>query len=166
MTSLPPAESLRILCLDGGGIKGYTSLLILQRILRIVASVGELSKVPQPWELFDLIVGTSTGGLIAIMLGRLHMDIEACIHQYERVGWAAFSEKPLGGQMGRIFSGMTSCPFYDVEVLQGAVKRVLGDFDLPSDTPFCELEAAPCRVYIITGHQKRLLGLHNNIVLV
>ena len=37
---------------------------------------------PKPCEYFDLIGGTSTGGLIAIMLGRLQMTIAECREAY------------------------------------------------------------------------------------
>jgi patatin-like phospholipase/acyl hydrolase len=70
----------RILALDGGGVRGLSSLLILQRLMqevhRIMEEQGDSrkgSKPPLPCEYFDLICGTSTGGLIAIMLGRLRM---------------------------------------------------------------------------------------------
>jgi patatin-like phospholipase/acyl hydrolase len=33
----------------------------------------KLTETPRPCEYFELICGTSTGGLIAIMLGRLRM---------------------------------------------------------------------------------------------
>ena len=33
----------------------------------------KVETVPRPYEYFDLICGTSTGGLIAIMLGKLGM---------------------------------------------------------------------------------------------
>jgi Patatin-like phospholipase len=65
-------HSPRILSLDGGGIRGLSALLILKDVLdsarRISGNCGLL-----PCEHFDLIGGTSTGGLIAIMLGRLGM---------------------------------------------------------------------------------------------
>lgn len=37
---------------------------------------------PKPCEYFDIIGRTSTGGLIAIMLDRLEMDIDECIDAY------------------------------------------------------------------------------------
>jgi patatin-like phospholipase/acyl hydrolase len=70
----------RILAFDGGGVRGLSSLLIVQKlmreVLRIMIDNGQASAdgtPPQPCECFDLICGTSTGGLIAIMLGRLRM---------------------------------------------------------------------------------------------
>ncbi|RDW86016.1 hypothetical protein BP5796_04341 [Coleophoma crateriformis] len=98
------------LTLDGGGIKGYTSLLILQRLMLFV-SIEEVSEprneAPTPEELrsitpalpheyFDYIVGTSTGGLIAIMLGRLHLTVEECIHEYDTFAHKIFARPRRG----------------------------------------------------------------------
>ena len=70
----------RILALDGGGVRGLSSLLIIQRLMHEVQKImfdgGKMTedgKPPRPCEYFDLICGTSTGGLMAIMLGRLRM---------------------------------------------------------------------------------------------
>jgi Patatin-like phospholipase len=70
----------RILALDGGGVRGLSSLLIVGQLMRevqrIIANSGQATardKPPLPCEYFDLICGTSTGGLIALMLGRLRM---------------------------------------------------------------------------------------------
>lgn len=70
----------RILALDGGGVRGLSSLLIIEKLMREVQRImidsGKPTpdgKPPLPCEIFDLICGTSTGGLIAIMLGRLRM---------------------------------------------------------------------------------------------
>jgi patatin-like phospholipase/acyl hydrolase len=62
----------RILSLDGGGIRGLSTLLILKNILDSVRRESKIDSL-LPCEYFDLIGGTSTGGLIAIMLGRLGM---------------------------------------------------------------------------------------------
>ncbi|KAH8742522.1 hypothetical protein F5883DRAFT_596102 [Diaporthe sp. PMI_573] len=52
----------RILSLDGGGIRGKSSLLILEKIMEHIGKSKGLNQVPQPCEHFDLIGGTSTGG--------------------------------------------------------------------------------------------------------
>lgn len=63
----------RILCLDGGGIRGLLQLTILQEIER---RTGKRIS-----ELFDWIVGTSTGGIIvlALVYGETGMS---SIHSY------------------------------------------------------------------------------------
>ena len=63
----------RVLCLDGGGVRGLSSLLILRDIMEDIESRTSADATPKPCEYFDLIGGTSTGGLIAIMLGLLGM---------------------------------------------------------------------------------------------
>jgi hypothetical protein len=68
---------LRILSLDGGGVKGLASLHILKQLMAQVqrqqraSGIGGSHGPLRPCDYFDLICGTSTGGLIAIMLGRL-----------------------------------------------------------------------------------------------
>jgi patatin-like phospholipase/acyl hydrolase len=70
---------LRILSLDGGGVRGISSLYILKELMaqaarqQAVDRPNEPRSVPRPCEVFDMICGTSTGGLIALMLGRLEM---------------------------------------------------------------------------------------------
>lgn len=48
---------------------------------------------PKPCEYFDLIGGTSTGGLIAIMLGRLRMTAGECREAYRELSAEAFESK-------------------------------------------------------------------------
>lgn len=70
---------LRILSLDGGGVRGISSLYILKELMAQVARQHRAENpqspelFPRPCDYFDLICGTSTGGLIALMLGRLRM---------------------------------------------------------------------------------------------
>jgi len=53
-------KSFNILAIDGGGIKGVRSLYIIKEIERITRK--------KSYEIFDLISGTSTGGIIAVLL--------------------------------------------------------------------------------------------------
>jgi patatin-like phospholipase/acyl hydrolase len=62
-----------ILSLDGGGVRGLSSLLILRDIMEEIERRPGMSSPAKPCDYFDLIGGTSTGGLIAIMLGLLGM---------------------------------------------------------------------------------------------
>ncbi|KAN0076234.1 Acyl transferase/acyl hydrolase/lysophospholipase [Elaphomyces granulatus] len=81
-----------VLSLDGGGIRGLSSLYILRRIMKRIKELDDRDaqenrieggqQLPLPCNYFDLILGTSTGGLIAIMLGRLRMNVEDCLKQY------------------------------------------------------------------------------------
>lgn len=48
--------------------------------------------------MFDLIVGTGTGGLIALMIGRLRLDLETCKELYVRLARHVFeTDKTLAG---------------------------------------------------------------------
>ena len=55
-------------------------------------------QIPKPCDYFDLIAGTGTGGLIAIMLGRLRLDIETCKDVYVRMTKRVFeTDKRIAG---------------------------------------------------------------------
>jgi hypothetical protein len=66
-----------------------------------VQSEGEAprrNQIPKPCEHFDLIVGTGTGGLIALMLGRLRLDVETCKEVYVRMTRRVFeTDKTIAG---------------------------------------------------------------------
>jgi patatin-like phospholipase/acyl hydrolase len=47
---------------DGGGVKGLTPLLILERIFTEIKNQSGETDIPDPCDYFDLIGGTSTGG--------------------------------------------------------------------------------------------------------
>jgi hypothetical protein len=98
-----------ILTLDGGGIRGYSSLLILQHLIHLVARWETHFEQELPVEqrrvepfdektillchYFDYMYGTSTGGLIATMLGRLRMNVPDCLDYYKKFGNDLFGHK-------------------------------------------------------------------------
>ena len=62
-------------------MRGYSMLILLQELMYRTYNETESKppkkhEIPKPCEYFDLIAGTGTGGLIAIMLGRLRLDLE------------------------------------------------------------------------------------------
>lgn len=55
-------------------------------------------QIPKPCDHFDLIVGTGTGGLIALMLGRLRLDLETSKEVYVRMTRRVFeTDKTFAG---------------------------------------------------------------------
>ncbi|KAK5994886.1 Phospholipase A I [Cladobotryum mycophilum] len=99
-TKGPP---LRVLSLDGGGVRGYSMLIIVQELMHrtfveIEGRAPRRHEIPKPCDHFDLIVGTGTGGLIAIMLGRLRLDLETCKELYVRMTRMVFeTDKTIAG---------------------------------------------------------------------
>ena len=77
-------DGLRILCFDGGGVRGKASLILLKELMDLVG------KGAKPCEFFDLIAGTSTGGLIALMLARLQYSVVDAIKKYDELGLQIF----------------------------------------------------------------------------
>lgn len=53
-----PVKDLRLLSLDGGGVKGLSALIILQQLMETV----DPKNPPKPCDYFDMIGGTNTGG--------------------------------------------------------------------------------------------------------
>ncbi|KAF2101933.1 FabD/lysophospholipase-like protein [Rhizodiscina lignyota] len=119
-----------ILTLDGGGIRGYSSLLIIKALMVEIAKwenkmeaeiKGEKTfddKDLLPCHYFDYMYGTSTGGLIATMLARLRMPVDECLEIYRQVGNDLF-----GTRRSRI---PLTTKYYH-EPLERAVKRITTD---------------------------------------
>lgn len=57
-----PGKELRLLALDGGGVRGLSSLMILEQLMQTI----DPDHPPKPSEYFDMIGGTSTGGLVSL----------------------------------------------------------------------------------------------------
>ncbi|EFN59236.1 hypothetical protein CHLNCDRAFT_138222 [Chlorella variabilis] len=81
----PPIQGrgLRILSLDGGGMKGLATVRLLRELERHTGK--------RIYEMFDLIVGTSTGGLLAVALGLRQLDMDDCTYIYKVLGQKVFS---------------------------------------------------------------------------
>ncbi|XP_035785979.1 85/88 kDa calcium-independent phospholipase A2-like isoform X3 [Anopheles albimanus] len=98
----------RLLCLDGGGIRG---LVLAQMLLEI----EQLSQTPIS-HLFDWIAGTSTGGILALAVG-CGKTMKQCMCLYLRMKDQAF---------------VGSRP-YPSDALESVLKEQLGEFTVMSD---------------------------------
>ncbi|KAM7212357.1 hypothetical protein V8F06_012262 [Rhypophila decipiens] len=122
-----PGLGLNLLCLDGGGVRGLSSLYILKQLMESI----NLESPPKPCQIFDMIGGTSTGGLIAIMLGRLEMSVDDCIEAYRAMSPKIFTKvnhrlNLRGKVQGR----------FDHTAIEESVKNILREHHLPEDEKF------------------------------
>ncbi|KAE9377601.1 hypothetical protein N431DRAFT_541303 [Stipitochalara longipes BDJ] len=156
--SLARPEAVRILSFDGGGVKGLASLLILQRIFRTLQRLENLPDLPRPCDYFDLIGGTSTGGLIAIMLGRLRMTIPECIEIFKHISKSVFGDNP--GMFRRVAKQMAGKPFFNAQALEKAIKELLTARGIDPDALFKESDDPKCKVFVCCTRNIKL-SLHN-----
>lgn len=111
----------RILCLDGGGLRGALSLGILKEL---EAHLRERHGNDPRFRLahyFDLIAGTSTGAIIAATLAR-GMTVEQIYAYYEGMGEEVFKKTLLG----RMTAGLVR-PRYDWRTLERHLKSAVGE---------------------------------------
>ncbi|KAK5658996.1 hypothetical protein OQA88_1082 [Cercophora sp. LCS_1] len=107
---------LRVLALDGGGVRGLAALEILKYIM------NKMAPGKKPHEVFDMIAGTSTGGFIAIMLGRLKMDVQECIDEYKKVMNEVF---PKQSGLRNVINMVLHNGKWDERVLEKVIKRLV-----------------------------------------
>lgn len=133
----------RLLALDGGGVRGVVSLLILQELMRRVQLRKKLEKEPLPVDYFELAAGTSTGGIIGIMLFRLRMTATEAIAQYDIIAEDVFKPKIYGWSIGFLGNTLSSWVNNSKTVVQSsrfddaslvtAINRVVDEHGLDKD---------------------------------
>lgn len=128
-----PQSPLRLLSLDGGGVRGLSSLMVLRDLMQNIAleekrlgrrEMGDHSAL-RPCEYFDLIGGTSTGGIIAILLSRLRLNCDQCIDIYLKLAQQIFEHDRSVSMFGmKVPTGATR---FSGTVLANAIKTALKD---------------------------------------
>ncbi|KAG9231981.1 acyl transferase/acyl hydrolase/lysophospholipase [Amylocarpus encephaloides] len=104
----------------------------------------------KPCEVFDLIGGTSTGGLIAIMLGRLEMDVDECIAAYINLAEAVFSQKK--SRLPFSLKGKVAAQF-DSSKLEKAIRETIQKRGISEAELFNDGTKRGCRTFVCTIDQ-------------
>ncbi|CCA73509.1 hypothetical protein PIIN_07462 [Serendipita indica DSM 11827] len=94
----------------------------------------------RPCQYFDMIVGSGGGGVIAVLLGVLGMDIDKASLAFSRVCKVAL----LG-------DARSLTPEERTERLRGAIKQILGEIQVPEDSAFNSKVglAGECKVAVL-----------------
>jgi uncharacterized protein len=107
--------AFRILSLDGGGIRGTLTIRLIERLSE---------KNPNFMENVDLIAGTSTGGILALVLAA-GLSPKHVREMYQDLGEKVFHEGPIDLAVEKMVKAD-----YDSVELRKIVKEVLGDITL------------------------------------
>ncbi|MEL6365079.1 MAG: patatin-like phospholipase family protein [Pseudomonadota bacterium] len=122
-----------ILAVDGGGVRGLVPLIILRALEEKLRARGKREPLHR---YFDLIVGTSTGGVVAAGLtapapgGGPAMDAAALVELYQKRSRAIFSRPPLRN----VFESISNFDFsrlsqekYDHKALERILRDALDE---------------------------------------
>ena len=107
---------IRVLAIDGGGIRGVIPATALGEVERITRRPVR--------ETFDYIVGTSTGGLLALSLARKNaLSADAMWNVYQEFGPQIFRR---GFRWSLLSMGQLNGPKFDVAALKRCAAACLG----------------------------------------
>eukprot|EP00957_Ditylum_brightwellii_P205210 15342854-Ditylum_brightwellii.AAC.1 len=112
---IPGQKGLRILCLDGGGTRGIAAITTLSCI---VDAMGGL----EVCDAFDVIAGTSTGAIIAFLVGLRRESSVQAKKRYDALIKRIFVKSALSAPM-LVFTTAT----YDEAPFMQVMKEILGE---------------------------------------
>jgi hypothetical protein len=118
----PAGEPFRILAIDGGGICGILPAAVLAELERRYLNGGSVAQH------FDMIAGTSTGGVIALALAHGKSATEIRDVFLERGGLIFPPASPVGRVYRFVKRGLRTV--YDSRVLESELLRIFGDTTL------------------------------------
>ncbi|THW57327.1 hypothetical protein D6D20_08067 [Aureobasidium pullulans] len=115
----PPHCGVRILTLDGGGVRGIAELEILKQIENALGN-----GILRIQDFLDFVVGTSTGGIIALGLVSKGWSVDDCTRKFENLCHKAFQERMMarGPFLGRLIRSYYHS-LYETAAIEGALKE-------------------------------------------
>ena len=90
---IPGQRGLRILSLDGGGSRGMAAITAVKCIMDAAGNGADVA------DSFDMIVGTSTGGIIAFLVGLQRESSAQAVERYQQLIDKIFVKSALSGPL-------------------------------------------------------------------
>jgi len=144
MDDAPATSEYRVLTIDGGGIKGVFAASFLAEIEKTLG---------RPLvDHFDLIAGTSTGGIIALGLG-LGLSAQEILDFYESNGPAIFEGRKRRW-FRQIFAAKYASEPLELALREAFGDRLLGDSMTRLVVPSQNLETGEVHVFKTSHHPR------------
>src|ERR1039457_3045270 len=121
------SKPFRVLSLDGGGMRGLYTATLIQRLSSRFCEQRKVAEL-DIGKGFDLIVGTSTGGILATGLA-FGLSISKIIDLYRNVGPQIFQNPQPNGKLRFLIWAIRSCfkPANSPAPLRQALNGLFGD---------------------------------------
>ncbi|GKY98252.1 hypothetical protein MPSEU_000782900 [Mayamaea pseudoterrestris] len=161
---IPGQRGLRILCLDGGGSRGISAVTALNRLIEYAGGGSE------PADSFDIICGTSTGGIISFLTGLRGETSQQAVERYNQLIKQIFVKSALSTT--RMLLTTAS---YDESAFMDILHKILGDatmLDSRSDPSkplvFCvtsKMSSTPTHVSLFRNYNYKAGELSDHFVI-
>lgn len=108
-------------------MRGLFSIIVLEKLMEEVRKIDAPDKEDalKPCNYFDLICGTSTGGLLALMLGRLRMDVHDCKEVYKSLSSQVFKKPKLRFPGKMALDAIRGKAWFSGERLESNIQKIV-----------------------------------------
>ena len=157
-----PPKVRKILSLDGGGVRGLSIITILKYVMQEVNRERGTESTPlDPWQEFDMIGGTNTGGILAIMLGRLRMTLDECESAYTSLAETIFTPVHYSANPVRFYKFLNAKGKFSSTPLEDCIRSTIASKDMSEHAPLKDQDPDTCRVFVCAtraeGHSLAIL---------
>lgn len=126
-------NGISLLSLDAGGPRGISQLEILKHVMDKLVNdeiVSSTQTIKRPCDVFAMIGGTGTGGLIAILLVALEMTVEEALETFTDL-------------VNKVFKDASHNPIKQTEKLKQAINIILEKHEVRPDSKLAPQNGTP-----------------------
>ena len=139
-------RGVRILSIDGGGTRGIGSIQTLRELQRVCGG--------RPiYSMFDIVCGTSTGGILAVALGLLRRPLDEVEQMYRDFSSRVF-------ESSSVYRGALTGGMYNPSPLESIISNYMKrDYDIGTYgwhrrdcwNDHDDRDSATCRVFVVAS---------------
>lgn len=142
-----PGPGIRILSVDGGGIRG----IIVAELLRKIEKMSG-KKI---FDLFDMVCGVSTGAiLLCALASEKKLTVDESIHLYKKMSYKMFHRPTTLDKLTGASRLVSSHAYYDIDMWESLLKQHIGYYRMIDTSKlvhvpkFCCVSTTICDQYI------------------